>query len=197
MNYLAHLALAAPTDASLVGNLLGDFAKGTSAHLHSQFPPNLVEGLLMHRAIDRFTDAHPEFSKAKSLFAPERRRFAGIAIDIIYDHFLSKHWSSFYTSDLSLFIDSVYQTLDRNPQWWIGQFKQAYPYMRHQDWLRCYQTIAGIELTLKRVASRSHSLSPLANCSDDFIKHYDQLERNFLAFYPSLIHYAGSLNRGN
>jgi len=102
MNYLAHLALI-PTscrdreDALRIGNLLGDFIKGTESSLRLQFPVDLVDGIKLHRAIDKFTDAHPSFLESKQLLAPERRRYAGIVLDIIYDHFLSIHWKTYQT----------------------------------------------------------------------------------------------------
>ncbi|MEC8942826.1 MAG: DUF479 domain-containing protein, partial [Verrucomicrobiota bacterium] len=56
MNYLAHLYLAGPTDASRIGNLLGDFVKGTPASLEGAYPVEVIAGIVMHRKLDRFTD---------------------------------------------------------------------------------------------------------------------------------------------
>ncbi|WP_265234912.1 hypothetical protein [Lyngbya sp. CCAP 1446/10] len=36
MNYLAHLFLSDGTPASLIGNLLGDFVKGSAVNLYSE-----------------------------------------------------------------------------------------------------------------------------------------------------------------
>ena len=90
MNYLAHLLLADDTDASRIGNLLGDFATGTIESLAERYPPEILRGIKMHRAVDRFTDSHEVFKHARNLLAPGRRRFAGIIIDIIFDHYLCK-----------------------------------------------------------------------------------------------------------
>ena len=56
MNYLAHLYLAEQTSEGLLGSLLGDFVKG---RLESRFPEAVRRGIVLHRAIDTFTDAHP------------------------------------------------------------------------------------------------------------------------------------------
>ena len=92
MNHFAHLVLAQPTVESTVGNLLGDFARGVDAEA---LPPPVRAGLLNHRAVDRFTDSHPLISEMKLGFSRRRRRFAGIALDIYFDHLLMNHWEQF------------------------------------------------------------------------------------------------------
>jgi len=67
MNYLAHLALAPATNASRIGNLLGDFAKGSESSLRTNLPSDLVDGIILHRAIDKYTDQHPSFLAARPL----------------------------------------------------------------------------------------------------------------------------------
>nr|MBR9810071.1 hypothetical protein [bacterium] len=65
MNFLAHFHLAQPTDGSRIGALLGDFVRGTPESLQTRFPPEVVNGIILHRAIDRFTDSHEIFLKSK------------------------------------------------------------------------------------------------------------------------------------
>ncbi len=76
MNYLAHLLLAADADASRAGNLLGDFTRGSIDELAKIYPAEVIRGIRMHRAVDRFTDSHPIFKECRILLSPERRRFA-------------------------------------------------------------------------------------------------------------------------
>lgn len=194
MNFLAHLALAAPNDASRIGNLLGDFSKGTESVLRTQLPDPLVDAIMMHRAIDRFTDNHPNFKQARQLLSPEQRRFAGISVDIIYDHFLSRHWNVFYQSSLPLFIEECYQCIERHPSWHAKKFKEVYPVMRREDWLNCYASIEGIDLTFHRVSTRSHRIKAIAGSTGDLQRHYSEFESLFLKFYPELMDYAQSLH---
>ena len=88
MNYFAHLVLSQPTIESTVGNLLGDFARGVD---QSKLEPAVLAGLKNHRAVDRFTDSHPEISALRQCFSSKRRRFAGIALDVYFDHLLMNH----------------------------------------------------------------------------------------------------------
>lgn len=187
MNYLAHIALAAPTDASRIGNLLGDFVKGTEQSLRLQLPADLVDGIMMHRAIDTYTDAHPAFLESKELLAPERKRYAGIVIDLIYDHFLCIHWDHFYKQPLDEFIQAFYQSLEHKKEWQLGKLKDAFPYMKSQNWLARYATIEGMNETLQRVSQRGKFTAPIAGTTADFKKHYSMFEKHFMIIYDDLI----------
>ena len=90
MNFLAHLHLAHLADSSLSGNLLADFVRGDPA---GEWPADVVEGIFMHRRIDVLTDNLPEVTEAKGWFRPETRRVAPITLDVMWDHFLSRHWT--------------------------------------------------------------------------------------------------------
>lgn len=108
MNFLAHLHLAAHTRSSLTGNLLGDFVKGT---LPTGLVAHFDEGIWLHRKIDAFTDGHPEHKAAVACFEAPWRRFGGIVVDMIYDHWLSQHWELFNTEPLPRFLQRSYDQL--------------------------------------------------------------------------------------
>ena len=91
MNFLAHLHLAHLANSSLSGNLLADFVRGNPA---DDYPAEVVEGIFMHRRIDVLTDNLPEVNEAKAWFRPETRRVAPITLDVMWDHFLSRHWEA-------------------------------------------------------------------------------------------------------
>lgn len=187
MNYLAHLMLADDSDASRIGNLLGDFTKGTIASLAEVYPAEIIRGIKMHRAVDRFTDSHQVFKNTRALLAPERRRFSGIIIDIIFDHYLSIHWHDYHQQPLEYFIDDVYRALDEHPEWRAGRLAKAFPMMRDENWLITYTTVEGVELTLERVSRRGKRTAQIAGGITDLRKHYAEFEASFQAFMPSLL----------
>lgn len=193
MNFLAHLALAGPDDASRIGNILGDFEKGTPESIRQRLPDEVVAGIVMHRRIDRFTDDHPVFRETKKLLDPSRLRFAGIIIDIFFDHFLNKNWQQFHPGEVSDFITEIYQLFERHPTWLGEQFGPLLPLLRNENWLASYGTIAGLETTLKRVSNRSPKLFPIREGVDDLRPHYQDFEEQFLAFYPEVRNYAAEL----
>lgn len=190
MNYLAHLALSPESPALMIGNLLGDFVKGNEAYLQSTIPKELIEGILLHRRIDTFTDQHPAFLHSTSLFSEKRRRYAGIAVDIFYDYFLSVHWNRYYDVSLEKFVHMFYEIVDAQPTWQVGKFGEIYPIMKRERWLERYGNKKDIELALARMDSRmKRTLHPsiMQSCMQELNQHYDVLEQNFLTIYKDLM----------
>src|SRR4030065_2169816 len=109
MNYLAHAFLSRSSPELLIGGLLGDFVKGRE-HL-KQYSPAVCVGSRLHRAIDRYTDAHAIVRASCALISPTRRRFAAILVDVFYDHFLARHWQRYADLTLEAFTHQVYATL--------------------------------------------------------------------------------------
>lgn len=189
MNYLAHLLLADDSDASRIGNLLGDFARGAIPDLERVYPTEVVRGIRMHRAVDRFTDSHQVFGQARVLLAPQRRRFAGVVVDLFYDHFLCMHRGDYSEMPLKEFIESVYRALDGHPEWLAGRLAQAFPMMRDEDWLSRYATLEGMEYILYRVSRRSPRVGKIAGGIDDLRENYTAFENLFHEFMPDLLEF--------
>ena len=167
--------------------MLGDFVRGTRDDLSARFPPDLVEGILLHRAIDYFTDQHPVFLRSKLLLAPERRRFAGIIIDVLFDHFLAQNWSQYSRIPLPEFIDEMYALLDRNSAWMTPELREIIPRMRSENWLGTYGTIEGLALTFRRISRRRAFLAPIIGAEDDLTAHYHSFGKAFREFYPDAL----------
>lgn len=189
MNYLAHLLLADETDASRIGNLLGDFTKGSLNELSKTYPAEVIRGIKMHRAVDRFTDSHPVFKKCRPLLAPERRRFAGIIVDIFFDHYLCKHWGDYCETPLDEFCRQVYHAFELHPEWRAGRLARAWPMMQTENWLMTYATVDGIELTLQRVSQRTPRVGGIAAGIEDFKTNYDEFETHFHVYMPELVEF--------
>lgn len=87
MNYLAHLHLGGPGREQLLGSLYGDFVKGP---LQGLYDPRIEAAIALHRRIDMYTDRHPLVDIALSRFSTVRRRYAGIVLDVFFDHCLAQ-----------------------------------------------------------------------------------------------------------
>ena len=197
MNYLAHLLLADDTDASRVGNLLGDFTRGSLEDLAKIYPEELVRGIKMHRAVDSYTDSHAVFKECKLLLAPERRRFAGVIVDIFFDHYLCQQWGDYCSVTLDDFCAQVYSDFETHPEWLAGRLKDAFPLMRKQNWLMAYASVEGIELTLQRVAQRSPRVVGIADGIKDFKENYSEFELKFNSFMPDLVEFVRKWKESN
>lgn len=193
MNYLAHLFLAENTLESRLGNLLGDFVKGNIDNLNNLYSPEIIQGIKTHQKIDRFTDQHLIFKKSKQRISQNNRRYAGVIIDIYYDHFLAKHWLNYSDEDLGLFITGIYQMLEAYKFSLPDKLKNVLPRMIQEDWLGSYRYIKGIEQTFSRLSRRIKRTNNIAFAIDDLINNYPQLEEDFLKFFPQLIEYTNSV----
>jgi acyl carrier protein phosphodiesterase len=196
LNFLAHFHLAQPTDGSRVGALLGDFVRGTPESLRTHLPSELVDGIVLHRVIDRFTDSHEEFLRTKKFLSPPRRRFAGIIVDIFFDHFLSQMWSDYSNIPLRQFIAEIHETLERRNGWLPPEVGAIIRRMREEHWLGTYGTIPGLALTFRKVSQRRSFLAPLVGAEDDLTSHYQSFTNAFRSFYPDVISFASEENPG-
>lgn len=183
MNYLAHLHLAQNNDAALVGNLLGDFVKG---RLDPRLDSHIHQGIKLHRAVDRFTDAHPIHQRSRQRMSARRRRYAGIIVDMAYDHFLARHWSRFRNDPLEAFAERVYAALYRYYAALTPRLRRMLPRMAQEDWLTAYRDLDSIGLALDQISLRLSRPSPLPGAVDEIRGAYRELETDFMQFLPEL-----------
>jgi len=190
LNYLAHLYFSDPTVESRVGNLLGDFARGVDIN---QLSVPVRQGLINHRQIDQFTDTHPQVRELKTLFSRQRRRFSGIVLDVLFDHFLIHHWQRFTNDPLDPFIDQAYRDLYRGFPLMTDQMQRVVGRMIEGDWIRSYEDIDQVGFALDRIAGRIRFRNDFSGSISEVQQQYDTLEAGFLQFFPDLI----SFHRNN
>lgn len=186
MNYLAHLYLAHDNPEVLIGSLLGDFVKGSFQH---QYTPEIRKGIALHRQVDSYTDSHPVIQASKRLVTPERRRFAGIMVDLFCDHFLAKHWSQYSSTSLEAFSQHVYHTLLESQELLPPRLRQILPVMMEQNWLLSYQELRSIDRALNRISGRLKRQNRLINSAEELEQNYGLFAQNFHSFFPDLIQF--------
>ena len=193
MNFLAHLHLARPTPVSRLGNLLGDFVRGRP---DVRFSPGIWRGIMHHRHLDAFTDAHPAWKRSRERLDPSRRRFAGILVDVFYDHFLSRRWHDLEpeATPLDTFIDQCHRDLREALPLGPPEIEIVLEHMERQAWLISYGRLEGIDEALHRMASRSPRFTIMASALVDLEAHYDGFETDFLAFYPDAMAHSEHLH---
>jgi acyl carrier protein phosphodiesterase len=185
MNYLAHLFLAdaGPDPRSRVANLMGDFVRGP---IDPAWPLWIQEGVRQHRRIDAYTDRHPMTLRSRQRLSPRRRRFAGIILDICYDHYLSVHWHRFTSRPREAFIGQCYRELEAHSVYLPAAMGAVVERMVAQDWLGAYQDPDAIIHSLDRVARRLSRPQRMLGAGEEFLQHYAELEQDFLRFFPDL-----------
>lgn len=184
MNHLAHLFLAPPVAEVRVGSLLGDFAHGLDANA---LPAKVLQGLKHHRAVDAFTDSHPQVLACKSLFSSQRRRFAGIALDVLFDHYLLRHWEQFSPISREQFIAEVYHDLETHQHLMPSNMVAVTQRMIRDDWFTAYQDMETIGLALDRIAGRIRYPNRFEGIIEEIRRNDQELELHFLVFFPELM----------
>ena len=194
MNYLAHLYLARHSDDAMLGALLGDFVFGVSGP--DAYPSPIRDEILCHRRLDRYTDAHPSVTAARALFADGRRRYAGIALDVFYDHLLARDWARWCEVDLDAFTGRFYLHLLANRERLPGRLHTIAPLMAEHDWLGSYRERAIVDHAVSRIATRlSRNGDKLIACLEDLRIHEAAIESGFEALLSDLVSYAADLRR--
>lgn len=185
MNFLAHLHLASLANSSFLGNLMADFVRGTP---EDQYSVPVAAGIRLHRRIDTLTDSHPLVREARQLFRPEYRRYAPITLDVVWDHFLSLHWSAFEPAvSLTDFTQHVRTVIEPQLAFTPVKFQELNEFMWPQRWLIRYQEVPYIGQVLAGMAKRRPRLAALRETNQDFTDNYQSLEEIFFRFYPQMM----------
>lgn len=193
MNFLAHAVLAGPDPADRLGAMLGDFVKGP---LPAGLPPAVAAGVALHRRIDSFADTHPAFRRSRTRVSPQRRRYAGIMVDLFYDHFLALHWADCSGEPLPEFTAEVYALMWSHAELLPPRLAQILPVMQAQDWMSAYRSMEAVGLALDRMAERRLTRpNTLAGAAVELEARYRDFERDFLAFFPDAQAFAEEVRR--
>lgn len=176
MNFLAHALLArGGDDGFLFGNLIADGVKGSDL---GAWPQAVAQGIRHHRRVDATVDAHPLVLGAKARAPQENRRFAGIALDMVWDHFAARDLAD------DALIRRCYRILETRPA--PDRLATMIPALIAQDWLRGY---ADFEFTCSAVVGLGRRLSGpnrLADLVPWLRADYKELEIRFDQLWPDL-----------
>jgi acyl carrier protein phosphodiesterase len=192
VNFLAHFHLAWPDPGLVAGGLEGDYRKGLVSEDHGD---SLASGVLLHRAIDAYTDSHPLVAGLRQQFPKGLRRYAGILIDLGFDHFLTLYWQQYSDIPLPLFAREIYQNLDcANDQLSPGAQRMA-TRLKDFDILNCYHDWAAVPASAERIGERFRRGNPLLGIEPQLTATMPAMEQAFLGFYPDLQQFAHDWRR--
>ena len=187
MNFLAHAVLAGDEPALIVGGVVGDWIKGP---LPGALPPDLARGVALHRAIDSHAETHPAFQRSRNRVAADRRRYAGVLVDIFYDHLLARDWAQLQPIPLDRFCSDVYRHIDARLTDLPEQSRPAMRLMTGEDWLSSYANQDGIADVLQRMARRARQPNPLPGGEQAFIADAAGFAEDFAEWYADALRFA-------
>lgn len=184
MNYLAHLYFSDLTPDSCVGQLLPDCM--APRQLPDSVSDELARHIALHQFIDRFTDQHPDVLALKAQFQPPYRRFAGVLIDVFFDHVLAREWQQWHAQPIEMFAHQVYGALAD----YQGPENDRLNALRHallsHRWLPGYAYPLGVERALQGLDRRSRFKTPLAEAHQLLPDMYPEIATRFSSFFPEL-----------
>lgn len=187
MNFLAHIYLSGDDEELQIGNFIADSVKGKK---YLSFPPKIQEGIILHRAIDTFTDTHPVVRKSVRRLFPVYSHYSNVIIDIIYDHYLAANWTDYSAIPLDQYVQVFYELLNRNYKILPLKVQQFLPYMIRDNWLLDYATIEGIGKILMQMNQRTENKSKMNLAVRELKMFYPEFENEFKLFFLDLENFA-------
>jgi len=186
MNVLAHIYLSGDSEKIIIGNYIGDYVKGRD---YLKYPEQVRRGIILHRHIDDFTDRHPVVHRSKIHFTRKYHRYAGVVIDILYDHFLTKEWDFFSRRPLESVTYNFYRAMVNNFDILPENVKESFPFFIINNWIESYQTVQGIRHVLRTMSKRASLPAETRFAIKMLKRNYYSLQEDFMEFFPELIAY--------
>jgi len=171
----------------MLGGLVADFVRGA---LDPALPRGVRAGIALHRSIDTYTDAHPQVVAARALFEPPYRRYAGILLDVWFDHLLARQWARFGEGDLVDFSGRVRALLDTNSEFVPARMRSFVAYLHAHDLPAEYRHTAVIGDVLRGMSQRLSRANPLGEGLPVLVALHAPLQERFDAFFPELRNFA-------
>jgi len=184
MNYLAHLLLSPDDGLSRLGNIMADFMRDVD---QESLPEKVWEGIQLHRSVDGYTDSHEIVRTLRKHFSTEKRRFSGIVLDVVFDHFLIQHWEQYTAISLNTFVDQCYADLWEHRELMPPRMEMVVGWMIKQDWIRSYAELDHVGRALDGLAGRLKLKHNFHGSIEEVHEHYDAIEAGFLEFFPDLL----------
>ena len=183
MNFLAHIFLSGNDKQLQVGNFIGDYVKGSA---YTSYSPRISQGILLHRAIDDFTDKHPTVLEAKQLLQPSFRLYSGIFVDMFYDHFLASQWQQFSPIPLKRFTRRFYKSMVWHFRILPAQVKSFLPHLIASNRLYVYATVQGLQHSLEIMENYTSLPRKSKEAIELLEENYGWFSDNFNTFFPEL-----------
>lgn len=184
MNFLAHIYLSGNNDKIAIGNFISDSVRGRK---YKTFPEEIQKGILLHREIDTFTDAHKIFRQSTKRLHKNYSHYAGVIVDIFYDHYLAKNWGKYSDVPLDEYIIHFYKALEEEYDILPERVQKLMPYMIQDNWLLSYASTEGISRVLDGMNRRTKNISKMNLAINELKEYYTEFENEFTLFFDELM----------
>ncbi len=187
MNYLAHAYLSGNDIPLSVGNFIADSVKGKK---YLSYPAKIIRGILLHRAIDHYTDNHLIFKKNVSKLFPKFRHYSRVIIDIYYDHFLALNWDKFHCETLSHYNNTFIKNMLSFKNYIPNKILSFLTKLKTENWFLHYTSMDGVENILYKMDSRTKFESNMYCSIKDLKDNYSSFEKDFFMFFKDIKYFS-------
>ena len=187
MNFLAHIYLSGQNELVTLGNFMADSIRGKR---YKKYPADIQIGILLHRQIDTYTDAHPTVRQSTKRLHKNYGHYSGVIVDILYDHFLAKNWEHYSDIPLETYVENFYASLTANFELLPVRVQKLTPYMIADNWLLSYAKIEGIQRVLEGMNRRTKNISGMNTATNELKEFYSEFESEFTSFFNELIEFS-------
>lgn len=184
MNFLAHLYLSGSDIDIRLGNFIGDYVKGRGMQ---KYPDGIRKGITLHRAIDSFTDKHHSTHSCIELLRPGYGKYAGVVVDVLFDHVLAKEWDKYSESDLKWFTRRFYFQMVKRYPYLPDRVKQFLPFMIQSNRLYSYRTQEGIKKAIEIMSSVTSLPDNSEYAIENLNANYSLISSHFNTLFPEMI----------
>lgn len=164
-------------------------ADSIRGHSYDVYPEEIQKGILLHRSIDSFTDMHPIYRQSKHRLHEKYGHYSGVIMDIFYDHFLAKNWSTYSDEKLEDYADDFYHLLKDNYEILTEKVKNMIPYMFARNWLVSYASIDGLQMIMFHMDHRTKNRVDMHESIVELKQYYAEFEQEFTQFFEELRHH--------
>lgn len=187
MNFLAHFYLSGEQEELMIGNFIADHVKGKQ---YLNYSEGIRQGINLHRQIDTYTDTHELVAQSKARLREKYRHYAGVIVDIFYDHFLAVNWQNYSEISLQEYSQKIDQVIIKHHEILPERSALFFQYMQKYNALDAYTRIAGIQRVLTGMSKRTPYQSGMENATEDLQLHYSLFQEEFEKFFPQLIRFS-------
>ena len=192
MNFLAHIALSGNDQELAIGNFIADTILPKERNILSK---KMMQGVRLHHAIDTFTDKHPSFIHTTQLSRTTLSKYAPVATDVFFDHFLAVHFEKYFPNNpLDTFSKNFYAALQKYNQLLPERAQVIIHHLIKNDWLSMYKTVDGINIILTQMSKRTRFESNLDKACEVLKEHYTAIEEDFSLLFPELLELSRNFN---
>ncbi len=184
MNFLAHIYLSFGDQEITLGNFIADSIR---ANKYTHLPERVQQGIMLHREIDTFTDTHDIPKISSKRLHKNYSHYSRVIVDIFYDHYLAKNWSTYCDTPLDVYVENFYDLLEDNYKILPVGVQRMMPYMIADNWIYNYSKMEGIAKVLNGMNRRTKNKSKMNFAILDLEEHYEEFEEEFTAFFDELM----------